>query len=106
MSWAQFDKALIVFTASGTVGSRVPTFRLLDSDANVLWQAAAGVNVTASQTVRFPLGAGLPAQSLTTPLQQTIGLPTICGVPLNGSPHAFHTAHTAPPHTASPPLHP
>src|SRR5262245_11704990 len=101
MSWVQLDKVLVVYVASATVGNRVPTFRLLDSDANVLWQAAAGVNVTASQTGLFPLGVGLPAQSLASPLQQTVGLPANCGVPINGSLQVFDTANIDTADTAS-----
>jgi hypothetical protein len=65
----------IVYTASATAGSRVPTVRILNAAGNVLWSAVFATAVTTGQVPRLMLGSGTPSTSVTTPLQQTFPIP-------------------------------
>lgn len=75
----------IVYTASGTAGSRLVTVRVLDSASRVLWSAAFGTAVTTGQVPRLMMGAGSPTSSVTTPLQQTFPLPVEFSLPASAS---------------------
>lgn len=65
----------IVYTASGTAGNRAVVIRALNAAGSILWSAAFATAVTATQVSRLQAGAGVPATSVTTPLQQTYPLP-------------------------------
>jgi hypothetical protein len=75
----------IVYTASGTAGSRVPTVRVLNAAGNVLWSAVFATAVTVSQVPRLMLGSGTPSTSVTTPLQQTFPIPVEMALEPNSS---------------------
>jgi hypothetical protein len=75
----------IVYTASATVGNRTPTIRVLDANSKIIWSAAFGTAVTASQVPRLMMGAGSPTSSTTTPLQQTFPLPVEFSLPPSSS---------------------
>jgi hypothetical protein len=75
----------IVYTASATVGNRVPTVRVLNAAGNVLWSAVFATAVTASQVPRLMLGSGTPATTVTTPLQQTFPIPVEMSLEPNSS---------------------
>src|SRR5215831_7686477 len=75
--WTTLISMAVLYTATATVGNRVPVFDLKDAAGNVLWRGALpSGNVTAGQAVRFNIGASLvTAAPFTAPLMANIALP-------------------------------
>lgn len=71
----------IVYTASASAGTRIPTVRVLDPSSRVLWSAVFATAVTATQVPRLLMGAGSPPVATTNPLQQTFPLPEFLSLP-------------------------
>jgi hypothetical protein len=80
-SLALVDAVSILYTASATVGNRQVFFQLKDGAGNILWQCAATAAITAGQTPRLVAGAGVTPVSTTSPLMQTMQLPSELAVP-------------------------
>lgn|SRR5215472_7372281 len=75
--WATLISIAVLYTATATVGNRVPVFDIKDGAGNVIWRGSLpSGNVTAGQAFRFNIGAGLvTAAPFAAPLVGNIALP-------------------------------
>jgi hypothetical protein len=74
------------------VGNRFIVVRILDAAGNIMWQAAQGSAVTAGQTTRLALGAGIATATVANPLMQYIPLPVEFTVPPGAQVQVFDNA--------------
>jgi hypothetical protein len=75
----------IAYVATATIGNRLPQVRLLDALGNILMQTAATTAITASQTPKLIVMAGLAYLSQAAPLSQILPWPVGMPVPFNCS---------------------
>jgi hypothetical protein len=104
--YATLNSLLLTYTATATVGNRIPIVRVQAPVAVnnpalvVLWQLAFAA-VTAGQVATLQAGSGVPASTVTVPLMQFVTLPFDMPLPINSQIQILDSANIDPADTVS-----